>query len=102
MFKSIDELRLANESIGHHFFDNEWFSKVADSTIYAGRYFITEDFLVIGTIKIPSKYSIRRAEDAGKISTVGLYASYESLKQAIEAVMNKKENSEKPNLQQPS
>lgn len=86
MYKSIDEIRSANESIGHHFFDNEWFSKVADPTIYSGRYFITEDFLNIGTINVPSKYSIRRADDTGAIATVGVYASYESLKQAIEAV----------------
>lgn len=91
MYKSIDEIRSANESLGHHFFDNQWFSKVADPTIYAGRYFITEDFLNIGTIKVPPKYSIRRADDTGAVSTVGMYASYESLKQAIEAVREMKE-----------
>lgn len=86
MYKSIDEIRSANQAIGHHFFDNTWFSKVADPTVYAGQYFITEDYLDIGEIKVPSKYSIRRADPDGGISTVGIYASYQSLDEAQKAV----------------
>lgn len=86
MYKSIDEIRSANQAQGGHFFDNEWFSKVADPTVYAGQYFITEDFLNIGKIKVEPKYSIRRADPDGGISTVGIYASYETLQSAINAV----------------
>ena len=86
MYKSIDEIKIANQKLGHHFFDNEWFSKVADSTIYAGQYFVTEDFLKIGTIEVPAKYTVRRADPDGGISTVGRYAYYETLKDAVEAI----------------
>jgi hypothetical protein len=82
-YKSLSEIKKANETLGHHFFNHDWLS-AADPEIYYGRYFITADWFDLGTMQLPRKYTIRRADADGGISTVGLYMGYDSLKQAQE------------------
>jgi hypothetical protein len=48
--------------------------------------FITEDFLRIGTIEVPSRYTIRCADPDGAISTVGQYVQYLTLDDAQKAL----------------
>lgn len=83
MYKSIDEIKIANKNLGHHFFEaNSWLLEVAEPKVYSGKYFITKDFLKIGSISVPAKYTIRRADDDGGISTVGKYCEFDTLKDA--------------------
>ena len=86
MFKSIEGIIQANTKLGHHFFEHIFLTAVADPRVFAGKYFITRDFLKLGDFGTPDKYTIRIAADDGSIGTVGGYSQYETLEQAIEVV----------------
>ena len=86
MFNSIEEIIHENTKLGHHFFEHDFLTAVADPRVFAGKYFITRDFLRLGDFGAPDKYTIRIAADDGSIGTVGSYSQYETLEQAIEAV----------------
>ena len=82
MFGSIDEIIQANKNLGHHFFEHDFLAEVADPEIYRGKYFITKDFLRLGNLDVPGKYTIRMAGEDGGISTVCEYCQYDNLDQA--------------------
>lgn len=86
MYKTVSEIRKANEALGHHFFQHDWMSSVADETVYYGQYFITADWLSVGTMEVPKAFTIRKVDPDGGINTWGKFRGYETLEEAQIAV----------------
>ena len=82
MYKSINEIQQANESIGHAFFKNEWYCQIADPAVYGGIYFITKESLSIGTVIVPPAFTIRYIQPDKSIGTYGKTGEFETLDQA--------------------
>lgn len=86
MFESLEEIRRANQSRGHHFFENEWCMKFPDEKIYHGKFFITEDGMDLGEIQLKPRYTIRKAAKDGTISNVGRYRQFGSHHEAVKDI----------------
>ena len=82
MYKSIQKIQKANESIGHRFFRNQWYCQVADPTVYKGIYFITQESLNIGSIVVPKTFTIRFINTDKTIGTLGQTGAYKTLEEA--------------------
>jgi hypothetical protein len=82
MYETITEIQKANEAINHRFFENTWYTQVADQTVYAGKYFITKESLKIGSVIVPESFTIREVLPSGAIGTVGKAGEYETLEKA--------------------
>lgn len=87
MFESMEDVRAANESIGHHWFEPStlrFFRSRIGQTLYGGRYFVTsEQFVPRATgCSGPRRYTIRAAKPSGAIETVGEFQQYETSEQA--------------------
>ena len=88
MFKSIDEIRKANEAIGHHFFDDDsmaFFGSKVYPTVYGGRYFVTSEKRPRSSD--PRGYTIREAQEDGDIVTVGDFQQFATLNAARRAAI---------------
>lgn len=86
-FKTIAEIKAANAALGHFWFSPEtikFFGTKIMPTVVDGRYFITSEQPPHG----PRKYSVRRAEDNGSISTVGKFCHYPTRQSARRALTN--------------
>ena len=83
MYQSISQIKAANSAAGLYFFSPDTMrffrSRVASSTVYGGRYFITSEQFNAGS---PRLYTIRRCNDNGSIDTVGEFQGYKTLKAA--------------------
>jgi len=82
MYKTINEIQEANESIGHKFFRNQWYCQVADPAVYGGIYFITKESLSVGSIKVPESFTIRFIKTDKMIGTHGKTGEYKTLEEA--------------------
>ena len=90
-FKSVTEIKRANERLGHHFFDADamafFRSRIEDNgKVYGGRYFITSEQFEFRGERFARKYTLRRANDDGSVETVfGQFQEYGTLTAAREA-----------------
>lgn len=91
-YRSISEIKAANKAIGHHWFDRNTmraFQSRIESTVYHGRYFISsEQFVPACGPAETRRYTIRKADDDGSISTVGNFQQYASVREARRAARN--------------
>lgn len=87
---TIKEIKEANKAIGHHFFDPEtmrFFRSRILSRVYAGRYFITSEKKCFDDNR--RVYSIRVADETGKIDTVeDGFATAELAKKALKRLID--------------
>ena len=77
-FKSLDDIRRANESIGHYWFNpetKEFFNSVWDEEVIGGRYFASAEAYDMHS---ECRWSIRCAADDGSIETIGPLGAYAS------------------------
>jgi len=68
MFKTIDDVKHANQAIGHHWFDRDamaFFKTKYESDIIRGRFFVTSEQPPHG----PREFRVRMAADDGKITS---------------------------------
>lgn len=87
MFKTIADVRAANQDAGHHFFDRatmQFFASQVESVLYAGRYFVTSEAQPRGNGRGPRKGTVREVNEQGHVSTVGEFMGYASLVDARE------------------
>lgn len=85
-FKSISEIKAANEALGQFWFTEgamAFFNTRIHEDVIMGRYFITSD----SPDDLPEsrKYSVRRADDEGRIDTVGEFMAYATKDEARHA-----------------
>lgn len=88
MFKTMAEVRQANQAIGNTWFSDDnmrFFHTLIESKLYAGRYFITSDAMTLDSVR---KYSVREADKDGRISTIGEFHSYLTLEDAEDAIQS--------------
>ena len=73
-FKTMADVRAANKALGNHWFDTEtmkWWKTCIESSLIAGRYFITseDEFALDGSV--PKRiFAVRYANDNGSIETL--------------------------------
>lgn len=90
-YTSIAAVKAANRDTGHYWFSEdamEWFGTKVHGPLVAGHYFITSE--QDSTYLNPAwngdrRYSIRACFD-GKISTVGEFGQYPTMKEAKHAI----------------
>ena len=73
-FKTIADVRAANKAIGNNWFDRgtmKWWKSRIESSLIAGRYFITsEDEFAIDGRQPKRIYAVREAQTDGSIKTL--------------------------------
>jgi len=85
-FDDIAHVKAANRNLGHYFFERDtmrFFQTRIGSTLYGGRYFVTsERDEAYGSISAAwdgqRRYTVRRANGDGSITTVGEFGQYAS------------------------
>ena len=83
MYKTIAEVKKANKSIGHHWFEAStmsFFNSVIETDLLHGRFFITSERM---ELDMPKQYSIRCAQEDGSISTIGKRGEFNNLTSAM-------------------
>lgn len=83
MFKTIADVRAANQDAGNHFFDRDtmrFFKSRIVSNLYGGRYFITSEQGPHG----PRKFTIREAHENGDVTTASSFMQYSDIQDARE------------------
>ena len=88
MFKTIADVRYANQQLGHHWFDRSsmrFFNTTIESSLYGGRFFITSERM---DPRHPKKYTVREALPTGEIKTVGEFHRMTSIEDARDAARN--------------
>jgi hypothetical protein len=85
-FKTVNDVKQANERLGHHWFSPEtlrFFSSRIGRTLYGGRYFITSEQY---DHNAPRRYSIREASPDGSVRTIGKFQQYATNREAQKAI----------------
>lgn len=75
-FKTLSEVRAANAAAGHAFFETQamgFFNSKIESDLYGGALFVTSER---EKRKMPPRFTIRRADADGSVSTVGEFQQY--------------------------
>lgn len=86
MWSTIQEIKLANKEIGNHWFSKDtmsFFNSKIESEVLKGKYFITSEQF---NTDAPRLYSIRVADDAGRINTVGEFQAYRTKAKALKYI----------------
>ena len=84
-FLTITQMKFANASRGHHFFEPatmRFFNSRILSRVYAGRLFVTSERR---EAYCPRLYTIRAMADDGAVFTVGEFQQYASRREAMAA-----------------
>lgn len=98
---TIEQIISANQSRGYHFFDRDtlrFFRSRVDRLVWSGptgHYFVTSEQHVhegLG-IKQPRRYTVRRADDEGRIHTES-FQEFETLRAARSAAKRRAEQTE--------
>ena len=80
MYASITEIKEANRASGQYWFEQSamrFFRSKIESKVIRGRYFITsEQFVASNGQADPRRYTVRRADDDGSITTIGPFNQY--------------------------
>lgn len=83
-FTSIEHVMAANRNLGHYFFERDtmrFFQTRVGSTLYGGRLFVTserDDSYGSAAWDGQRRYTVRRANGDGSITTVGEFGQYAS------------------------
>jgi len=80
-FSTLDEVKQANASIGHHWFDRDtlrFFSSRFSETLHGGRFFVSSERPPHG----PRAYTVREALSDGSVETRGEFMAYANRRQA--------------------
>ena len=94
MFYTIEQIKRANGRAGGYWFDPDtmrFFSTRVMSRVFpvpGGALFVTSDRHPAGMGRWIRRYSVRRADGTGQISTVGDFGGYPTRAQALRAVQN--------------
>lgn len=83
---SIQEIKDKNKEIGHFWFKRStmaFFKTKIVSPVLHGCYFITRETNPSGV----TKFSIRKANERGEISTLGQFHSYDTKRQATDSLL---------------
>ena len=87
MFKTIKEIKDANEEVGRYFFEKDtmrFFRSIIETRKpIAGSYFITSEQFDNNS---PRLYTIRQAESDGGINTIGDFQEYKTKEDAKKAI----------------
>lgn len=83
MFKTVAEIKRANERSGRFFFQREtlsFFDSRIIARVVAGRYFVTSEQAPagIGGYRQPRLFTVRKAAADGQVSTVGEFQAYQT------------------------
>lgn len=88
---SVDAIKRANREAEHHFFDAgtlRFFNSRVLSGVIGNRYFITsERYDHSDGSSEPRRYTVRVADDAGRIDTVGDFQEWSTAAQARSAAL---------------
>lgn len=80
MFDTITAIKAANRAAGLHFFDADsmrFFRSKVESGVIGGRFFVTsEQFVTYDGVADVRRYTVRRADDDGAITTVGEFQQH--------------------------
>lgn len=93
---TIAEIKARNKQAGFHFFASptmRFFNSRILPTVYAEKYFITSEQYSLGHAR---RYTLRRADPNGMITTIGDFSSYPTLgdaKAALKAIIRKEQSS---------
>ena len=82
--RSMIDIKLLNQSIGHHFFSRSsmrFFNSKIESDLLYDKYFITSERF---DATRPKMYTIRRVADSGDIFKLGEFQQFASKKRAID------------------
>lgn len=87
---TIRQIRGANRAAGQHWFDPDtlaFFNSRIHQRVYGGRFFVTSerDDYPNGAWDGERRYTVRRAEDDGTISTFGEFGQYPTAREAHSA-----------------
>ena len=85
-FYTVKQVEQLHTQTGRHFFDpsiRRFFNSRVGSRVYRGQYFITSERF---DKDHPRLYTIRRAHEDGRISTVGEFQAYTSARAARRAI----------------
>jgi len=88
MFFTMDQIKQANHEAGGYWFSpgaRRFFRSRLGRTVYRGRYFVSSEQQ---DDNHPRRYTIRRAGDDGRISTVGEFQEYATRANAVAAIQN--------------
>ena len=94
MWNSIEEIKIANERIGHHFFESgamQFFASRLTDAVYGGCYFVTSERFTSREHPErdgPRKFSIRVADERGQIDTVGTRMGYDTERDAVAVIQS--------------
>lgn len=84
-FDGLHEIIAANRAVGHHWFSEETMgffnSSLYDGKVYWGRVFISSE--ADDSHDIPRAYTVRVADDDGKVATVGRFMQFDSFEDAV-------------------
>jgi len=86
MFDTMDEVRAANEAIGHYFFSpatRRFFRSRIGSKLYGSKYFVTSEQFDDNS---PRLYTIRYVYPDGSITTIGNFQQYVSRGDAVRSI----------------
>lgn len=78
-YNTITDIRNANKAIGHHWFEPgtmRFFQSRIASGVLGGRYFVTSEK---DGCSNPRRYTVRVADNVGRIDTVGDFQQFETL-----------------------
>ena len=87
-WNSIEEIKIANGGIGHHFFESgtmQFFASRLTDAVYGGCYFVTSERFAGSKPEYDGarKFSIRIANERGQIDTVGKHMGYDTEQDAV-------------------
>lgn len=91
-FASMGQLQLANAEAGESFFAPDtmaFFRSRLESDLVAGVYFVTSEQMetdLRGGVLGPRTYTVRRAHEDGRVTTVGAFQQHPDLAGALAAI----------------
>lgn len=83
-FDYVDQIITANRAIGHHWFSEEtmgFFKSLVPNRVYWGRVFVSSE--ADEAHEIARAYTVRVADDDGKVATVGRFMQFDSFEDAV-------------------
>ena len=87
MYETMDDVMAANEALGHHWFEADtmaFFKSKIETELLGGKYFISSEK---SPFRLKRDYTIRRADEDGRVSTVGKLGEHDSLVDALTALI---------------
>lgn len=90
-YDTLEQIEQANRRLGHHWFDADtlrWFKSRLSPYIFGGRYFVSSErgdrYIWNGR----RRYTVRRANDDGSVSTASEFGQFATMKGAQAAAIS--------------